>query len=47
MRSLKPLGNGFHLLKIGSKQFVQSVPCELSIDHTLILQIAQVKWWLS
>lgn len=37
------LGNGFALVKIGSKLMVQSVPMELSSDHTTLLTLAQVK----
>jgi len=38
---LKTLGNGFQLLNIGNKKMVQSVPCELSSDHTTALGLAQ------
>ncbi|XP_074650964.1 vacuolar-sorting protein SNF8-like [Tubulanus polymorphus] len=38
---LKVLGNGFTILPIGPKVFVQSVPGELSMDHTQVLQLAQ------
>eukprot|EP01080_Neovahlkampfia_damariscottae_P002812 gene2812-4220_t len=37
IKSIKPLGNGFTILKIGNKEIVQSVPCELSRDHTIVL----------
>jgi ESCRT-II complex subunit VPS22 len=41
IRNIKTLGNGFELLMVGGKYYIQSVPCELSSDHTSILAIAQ------
>lgn len=41
---MKPLGNGYGLLKIGGKTFIQSVPCILDVDHQAILQVAQVSF---
>jgi len=38
-KKLKSLGNGFQVLSIGSKKMIQSVPCELSVDHTALLSI--------
>lgn len=43
IKSIKPLGNGFSILKIGNKEIVQSVPCELSRDHTIILTMGKKK----
>ena len=42
IRKLRILGNGFTVLTVGSLQLVQSVPGELTMDHTNILQCAQV-----
>ena len=39
---LRVLGSGFTLLKVGSTRMVQSVPGELSMDHTNLLQCAIV-----
>lgn len=40
---LKVLGNGFELIPLGSGRFlVQSVPGELNMDHTRVLQLAEV-----
>lgn len=41
IKKLKVLGNGFTVIAMGTKYLVQSVPGELSMDHTTILQIAQ------
>jgi len=41
VKKLKVLGNGFNLLTIGSQKMLQSVPCELAMDHTTILLQAQ------
>jgi ESCRT-II complex subunit VPS22 len=35
------LGNGFQVLRLGSKIMVVSVPCELNRDHSAILELAQ------
>ena len=42
IRKLRILGNGFTVLTVGSLQLVQSVPGELTMDHTNVLQCAQV-----
>lgn len=40
-RKLKILGNGFTVLHVGKGQYmVQSIPGELSLDHTTVLQYA-------
>lgn len=39
---LKNLGNGFTVIPFGSDFLVQSIPGELNMDHTTILQQAQV-----
>ncbi|KAI4463969.1 eap30 subunit of ell complex [Holotrichia oblita] len=40
-RKLKILGNGFSVLSVGKGQYmVQSIPGELSLDHTTVLQCA-------
>lgn len=39
---LKVLGNGFELIALGSGRFlVQSVPGELSMDDSRVLQLAE------
>ena len=42
IKKLKVLGNGFSVIPLGSGRFlVQSVPGELSMDQTAILQLAE------
>lgn len=41
IKKLKVLGNGFTVIAMGTRYLVQSVPGELSMDHTTILQTAQ------
>ncbi|XP_070563831.1 LOW QUALITY PROTEIN: vacuolar-sorting protein SNF8-like [Ptychodera flava] len=43
IKKLKILGNGFTLLKVGdgNTYLVQSVPAELNMDHTSVLQAAK------
>ncbi|XP_002742063.1 vacuolar-sorting protein SNF8-like [Saccoglossus kowalevskii] len=43
IKKLKILGNGFTLLKVGdgNNYLVQSVPAELNMDHTSVLQAAK------
>ncbi len=42
IRKLKVLGNGFSVIPMGGRYLVQSVPGELTMDHTTILQNAEV-----
>ncbi|KAH9509585.1 ESCRT-II subunit protein snf8 [Bulinus truncatus] len=41
IKKLKILGNGFCVHKVGSSFLVQSIPGELTLDHTVVLQQAQ------
>ncbi|XP_064613769.1 vacuolar-sorting protein SNF8-like [Liolophura sinensis] len=40
IRKLKVLGNGFSVIPVGGSFLVQSVPGELTMDHTTVLQQA-------
>ena len=42
IKKLHVMGSGFQVIPVGKKQLVQSVPGELSMDHTATLQLAQV-----
>ena len=42
IKKLKALGGGFAVLMIGGKRMVQCVPGELSMDHTTVIQKAEV-----
>ena len=39
---LKVLGGGFGVVRIGAKQFVRSVPTELTTDTNAVIELAQV-----
>ncbi|KAF2086687.1 EAP30/Vps36 family protein [Saccharata proteae CBS 121410] len=40
--SLKPLGSGFTIMKLGHKQMIRSVPKELNTDQSTVLEAIQV-----
>ena len=42
IKKLKILGNGFTVIPMGKTYMIQSVPGELSMDHTTVIQQAQV-----
>ena len=42
IKKLKVLGNGFSVIPMGGRYLVQAVPGELTMDHTTILQHAEV-----
>lgn len=42
---LAGLGSGFGLVTIGGKQFVRSVPTELSTDSNAVIELAEVGRW--
>lgn len=41
IKKLKALGNGFTIIPVGGTYMIQSVPGELSLDHTAVIQQAQ------
>lgn len=42
VRSLEPLGGGFKLVNLGTKQMIRSVPRELNTDQAKVLEVVQV-----
>ncbi|KAL5973915.1 hypothetical protein ACLOJK_030574 [Asimina triloba] len=44
---LKALGSGFEVISVGKKKLVRSVPTELNKDHNEILELAQVKGYVT
>jgi ESCRT-II complex subunit VPS22 len=44
IKKLRVLGSGFAVIPVGGRRLVQSVPGELSMDHTTILQSAEVPY---
>lgn len=43
IKKLKVMGSGFGMIPVGGSYLVQSVPAELNMDHTVVLQLAEVK----
>jgi len=41
VRNMKGLGKGLEILSVGGRKMIQSVPCELSRDHTALLEDAK------
>jgi len=39
VKSLAPLGSGFSVIEIGSKQFIRSIPKELNTDQSTVLEV--------
>lgn len=42
VKSLKPLGSGFSIVNVGSKQMIRSIPKELNKDQSAVLEAIQV-----
>ncbi|KAL2012864.1 hypothetical protein VTN00DRAFT_389 [Thermoascus crustaceus] len=42
VKSLEPLGSGFSIIRVGSKQFIRSIPKELNADQATVLEAIQV-----
>lgn len=42
VKSLKPLGSGFFIVTVGSKQMIRSIPKELNTDQSTVLEAIQV-----
>lgn len=42
IKKLRVLGGGFTVIPVGGRRLVQSVPGELNMDHTAVLQRAEV-----
>jgi len=42
VKSLEPLGSGFNIITIGSKQFIRSIPKELNTDQSTVLGVLQL-----
>ncbi|XP_049491852.1 vacuolar-sorting protein SNF8 isoform X2 [Panthera uncia] len=41
IKKLKALGTGFGIIPVGGTYLIQSVPAELNMDHTVVLQLAE------
>ena len=42
VKSLKPLGSGFSIVAVGSKQMIRSIPKELNTDQSRVLEAIEV-----
>lgn len=42
IKKLHILGSGFQIIPVGQNRIVQSVPGELNMDHTTVLELSQV-----
>lgn len=47
VRSLEPLGSGFSIVHVGTKQYIRSVPKELNTDQATVLEAIQVLGFVS
>ncbi|XP_077406843.1 vacuolar-sorting protein SNF8 [Vanacampus margaritifer] len=47
IKKLKVMGNGFGMIPVGGSYLVQSVPAELNMDHTVVLQLAEKKGYVT
>ena len=47
IKKLRILGGGFAVIPVGGRRLVQSVPGELNMDHTAVLQRADVRTVMS
>jgi len=47
VKSLEPLGSGFSIIRVGSKQYIRSVPKELNTDQATVLEAIQVLGFVS
>ena len=42
LESLVPLGGGFKVISLGSQKFIRSVPKELNLDQSTVLEVIQI-----
>lgn len=47
VKQLRALGEGFQIVRVGAKKMLQSVPYQLSDDHTTVLQLAQTSFFVT
>lgn len=43
VKQLQSLGSGFQIVRMGARKMLQSVPYQLSQDHTAVIELAQGK----
>ena len=47
VQSLEPLMSGFKIISIGAAQMIRSVPKELNIDQSTVLEVIQIMGYIS
>lgn len=47
VKSLGPLGSGFSIVQVGSKQYIRSIPKELNTDQATVLEAIQILGYVS
>ena len=47
VKSLEPLGSGFTVMNLGSRQMIRSVPKELNTDQSTVLEAIQILGYVS
>lgn len=47
VKGLKVLESGFEVIEIGSQRMVRSVPRELNVDQSVVLEAAQISGFVS
>ena len=47
VKALEPLGSGFSIVRVGSKQYIRSVPKELNTDQATVLEVIQILGYVS
>jgi ESCRT-II complex subunit VPS22 len=47
VKALEPLGSGFSIILVGSKQYIRSIPKELNTDQATVLEVIQVSGYVS
>ncbi|KAL5615031.1 hypothetical protein BROUX41_005096 [Berkeleyomyces rouxiae] len=45
--TLKPLGSSYSVVKVGHKQYIRSVPRELSTDQSFVMEASQIEGYVS
>ncbi|KAL1975882.1 hypothetical protein VTN31DRAFT_4274 [Thermomyces dupontii] len=47
VKALEPLGSGFSIVRVGSKQYIRSVPKELNTDQATVLEVIQISGYVT
>lgn len=47
VKQLQSLGSGFQIVRMGARKMLQSVPYQLSQDHTALIELAQGSFFVT